>query len=67
MNNYIESHHRATVMSAIKMIKVFIRSIIYPFIGLLVDFSLMTAFISVGMVIIVVTLVSKVEEDHLIG
>jgi len=66
MNKYIESHNRATVISTVSMINSFVRMLIYPLIGLLVEFSLNYAIIIIGACIIVSALISKVKEEHLI-
>ena len=66
MNKYIESHNRATVISTVSMIDRFVRAVLYPIIGLLVEWSLNYAIIIVGVAIILSSLVSSVEEEHLI-
>ena len=66
MNHYIESHHRATVLSSIRMIKTIGRSALYPVIALLAEWSLMYTFIILGVAIISIALMSKIEEAHLI-
>ncbi|MBW2987639.1 MFS transporter [Candidatus Woesearchaeota archaeon] len=66
MNKHIESHHRATVLSTSSMIERFSGAVLYPFIGLLVEFSLQYTLIIIGIIVIVFALLSKVKEEHLI-
>jgi MFS family permease len=66
LNKYIESHNRATVISTFSMIGRIIMGIIYPFIGLLVEWSLNYTLMIVGLMIIIFALISKVEEKHLV-
>lgn len=66
MNKYIESHNRATVISTVSMIEQFARAILYLGMGFLVEWSLTGALIIVGILIIVSTFFSQVEEKHLI-
>jgi MFS family permease len=66
MNKYIESHNRATVISTISMLSSLVSAVIYPLVGLMVEWSLNYAFIIVGTLIITCALFSKIEEEHLI-
>lgn len=66
MHKYIESHHRATVMSSINMLKGFAEGIVYPFVGLMMELSLGTTFVLIGISIVILALISRVEEGHLI-
>jgi MFS family permease len=66
MNKYIESHNRATVISTISMLSSLVSAVMYPLVGLMVEWSLNYAFIIIGTLIIICVLVSKVEEEHLI-
>jgi hypothetical protein len=66
INKYIESHHRATVLSSISMLETFLRSLMYPVIALLVAWSLTWALVILGIGMIIISLLSKVEEEHLI-
>ncbi len=66
MNKYIPSPKRATVLSTISMIRRFALVIINPAVGLLVDWSLNYTLIILGVAAIVFSLISKVEESHLI-
>ncbi len=66
MNKYIESCNRATVISTVSMVDKFVRALLYPLIGLLVEWSLNCAIIIVGFAVIVFALISRVREEHLI-
>lgn len=66
MNKYIESDIRATVISTVSMIDRFVRALLYPLVGLLVEWSLMYSLVILGAAIIVFALLSGVEEEHLI-
>lgn len=66
MNKYIESDIRATVISTVSMIDRFVRAVLCPVIGLLVEWSLEYSLIILGAAIIVFGLISGVEEEHLI-
>jgi len=66
MNKYIESKNRATVLSTISMINSSGRAILYPVIGVLVEYSMNITLLIIGLLIILVSIFSKVEESHLI-
>ena len=66
MHKHIESHHRATVISAISMLKRFVQGTICLFIGLSVLWSLRYTFVIIGVLMLVLAVFSKVEEEHLI-
>ena len=66
MNKHIESHNRSTVISAVSMMRRFVMALLYPLVGLLVEWSLNFAIVIVGVSIIVFATVSRVEEKHLI-
>ncbi|MFX1451031.1 MAG: MFS transporter [Promethearchaeota archaeon] len=66
MNKYIPSEKRATVISTATMFEKLFCAIFNPFVGLLVDWSLSYTLIIIGIVAIVFSLISKVEESHLI-
>ncbi|MBT4824451.1 MFS transporter [Candidatus Woesearchaeota archaeon] len=65
-NKYIESHNRATVISTMSMVDRFIRALAYPLIALLVEWSLTSTLIILGVAIISVAFISRVEEKHLL-
>lgn len=64
-NKYIQSHHRATVLSTISMVSRLVMAALYLIVGLLVDWSLNYALIIIGVAIILLALISRVEEKHL--
>lgn len=66
INKHIESHNRATVLSAISMVDRFFRALLYPIVGLLVEWSLNYTLMIIGAAIIVFALISRVKEEHLI-
>ncbi|MBN2102335.1 MAG: MFS transporter [Candidatus Aenigmarchaeota archaeon] len=66
MNKHIESGKRATVLSTVSMLSRLASGLLYPLIGILVDFSLSWAFIILGIMIVAFSLISKVEEGHLL-
>lgn len=66
MHKHIESHNRATVMSSVSMLERFSLGILYPLVGLSVEWSLNYTFMILGSLILLATLVSKVEEGHLL-
>ncbi|MFH1848566.1 MAG: MFS transporter [archaeon] len=66
MNKFIESSRRATVISTVSMMEQFAKGVMYPFMGLLVEWSLSGALIAVGCAILGFSLISRVEEGHLI-
>ena len=66
MQKYIESHHRATVMSTINMVRALARGVVYVVLAGVFLWSHQAAFIIAGLGIIMFSLISKVEEDMLI-
>ncbi|MBT3297450.1 MFS transporter [archaeon] len=66
INKYIESHNRSTVISFISMLKKFTIGVIYPIVGILVDWSLTFTFIIIGSSILGMIFISRVEEEHLL-
>ena len=65
MNKYINSYNRSTVLSTISMIDRLVRAILYPIIGLMVEWSLKYSIIIIGILIMICVLISRVEEEHL--
>ena len=65
LNKYIESHNRATVISSMSMLYNFVKGALYPILGILVEWNLKGAFIVLGIVTIIFSIISKVEEEHL--
>jgi MFS family permease len=66
MHKHIESHNRATVMSSVSMLERFALGIMYPLVGLSVEWSLSYTFVALGILVLLSTLVSRVEEGHLL-
>jgi len=66
MNKYIPSPKRATVLSTVSMLRRFALIFVNPAVGLLVDWSLNYTLIILGIAAIIFSLISKVEENHLI-
>lgn len=66
MNKYIKSSNRATVLSTVSMFRNLGMAVTYPLVGLLVEWSLSYTFLIIGVLVVFATLVSRVEESHLI-
>ena len=66
MNKYIESDIRATVISTVSMIDRLVRALLYPAVGLLIEWSLTLALIVIGAGVIAFASLSRIEEEHLI-
>ncbi len=66
MNKYIPSSKRATVLSAISMLRTLALIVVNPMVGLLADWSLNYTLIILGVAAVVFSLISRVEEGHLI-
>ena len=65
INKQIESDDRATVLSTINMIGSLIMAIIYPFVGLIVMWNLYAVFIIIGILILILTLFTRVKSEYL--
>ncbi|MFX1448727.1 MAG: hypothetical protein ACFFCG_11415, partial [Promethearchaeota archaeon] len=65
INKQIESENRATVLSTINMFGSISRAILYPFIGLIVEWNLFAMFIIIGIVILIFTALTKVKSEYL--
>lgn len=66
INKYISSKVRATTLSTISMINTAVLVVVNPLIGRLADWSLNYTLLFLGMVAIFFSLISRVEEEHLI-
>lgn len=66
INKHIESHNRATVLSSISMIRKFAGAVVYPIIGFCLEWSLGYTLFAIGVLVIILAFVSRVEEKHLI-
>ncbi|MFC2174272.1 MFS transporter [archaeon] len=65
-NKHIESKNRATVLSTIRMVGSFVRALLYPLVGVMVDFSLPLALGAIGVVLVAAALLSRVEDYMLV-
>ena len=65
INQQIESENRATVLSTINMFGSISMAILYPFIGLLVEWNLFIMFIIIGIMIIILTVFTRVKSEYL--
>jgi hypothetical protein len=65
VNKYIPSKTRATTFSSITMFFSLGTMVVYPFVGLLADWSVNFTLVVVGCSIVAVALVSRVKESHL--
>lgn len=66
MNKYIKSKIRATVLSTASMVESLGLAIMYLVVGLLAEWSLNYTLIIIGVLCVIVAIVSRVEEGHLI-
>jgi len=64
INEHIESKNRATVISAISMLRSLLMGILYPIVGLIVEYSLFLAIMLVGLGILAATFFSGIREEH---
>ena len=65
INTQIESENRATVLSTINMFGSISMAILYPFIGLIVEWNLFIMFIIIGVMILIFTAFTKVKSEYL--
>jgi MFS family permease len=65
INKQIESENRATVLSTINMFGSLLRALIYPFIGLLVEWNVYSVFIMSGFLIIILTIFNRSKSEFL--
>jgi len=66
MNKHVESSNRATVISIVSMIGHLLTAIVLVSVGYLVEWSITYTLIIVGIIIILFSIFSAVEESHLI-
>jgi MFS family permease len=64
MNRHIESKNRATVLSLINMLSGVYVALMGLLIGFIADFSLPFAFLFMGGIVILSTLLIRIEEYH---
>ncbi|MHA2290258.1 MAG: MFS transporter, partial [Promethearchaeota archaeon] len=65
INKEIASENRATVLSTINMFGSISRAILFPFIGLIVDWNLSALFIIIGIMILLLTAITRVKSEYL--
>ena len=65
INTQIESENRATVLSTINMFGSLIRAIIYPFVGLLVEWNVFAVFLITGGLILILTIFTRSKSEYL--
>lgn len=65
MNKYIESKHRATVLSAVSMSKSIVAAITNVIFGYLVDWNVKYTLLGISLITIFFALTSKLEDKHL--
>ena len=65
INKQIESENRATVISTINMFGSISMAILFPFVGLIVELNLFIMFIIIGIVILILTVFSRVKSEYL--
>jgi len=65
INKQIESENRATVISTINMFGSISMAILYPFVGLIVELNLFVMFLIIGIVILILTALSRVKSEYL--
>ena len=65
INLQIESENRATVLSTINMFGSLLRAILYPFVGLLVEWNVFSVFIMTGSLILFFTLLTRSKNEYL--
>ncbi len=65
INLQIESENRATVLSTINMFGSLLRAILYPFVGLLVEWNVYSVFIMTGVLILFLTIFTRSKSEYL--
>lgn len=66
IHHYVPSENRATVMSALSMLRMLATVIVGLIVGVMADWSMTVTLVSIGIVLIVVAAVTRVEEAHLV-
>lgn len=66
MNKYIPSPERATVLSAIFMLRTLALVVVNPVVGLMAEWSLSYTLIILGIMAVIFSFMSRVKEEHLI-
>jgi len=65
INKQIESENRATVLSTINMFGSISMAILFLFVGLIVQWNLFIMFIIIGIMILILTALSRVKSEYL--
>ncbi len=65
INSQVESENRATILSTVNMFGSLIQAIIYPFIGIIVMWNIYAFFIIIGILIIIITIFTRVKNEYL--
>jgi len=65
MNKHIDSKNRATVLSSVSLVERIVVTILYPIIGFLADVSLNYALMFLGVLALIFTFITRVEEGYL--
>jgi MFS family permease len=65
INKNVDSENRATVLSTINMFGSILRTIFFLFIGVIISWNVYVIFIVVGILIILLTLFSRVKNEYL--
>jgi len=63
MNYFIDTKVRATTLSSIAMIRKLITAVLYPIVGLLMDWNLNNTLIIIGSMIVILTLTTRVSKE----
>ncbi|MDO8627831.1 MAG: MFS transporter [Candidatus Diapherotrites archaeon] len=66
-NQFIPSERRATINSIIAMIRSIVLVVIYPIVGLGLDFNKDLVFIAIGILILLFAVSSRIEEEMLLN
>lgn len=65
MNKHIESQNRATVLSSVSLMERIIIAVFYPVVGLLADITIAHALIFLGVIALIFTFITRIEQTHL--
>ena len=66
INQMIKSQNRATLLSTVSILEKAIIFILYPFVGLMADYSIDIAFMFLGILCLIFTLFTRIEEQSLL-
>ena len=66
INQMIKSQNRATLLSTVSILERAIIFILYPFVGLMADYSIDMAFMFLGILCLIFTLFTRIEEQSLL-